>query len=202
VVVGPSGSGKTSIGGVIFGEPAPFWTPEWPNVRPIVDAIAPAGSFDDVTAALGSVGLGTVPTWLRRYPVLSNGEKFRADLARFVVEAPERAIVDEFTSVVDRQIANFGALAFAKAWRRTKGNRVVLLTPHYDVALRPALPGRPRRRGDQGERQWCRFPGHFSSTFTMASGGGKLELLQLCVYFLPLFLASSAALTAARSTGA
>lgn len=133
VVVGPSGSGKTSIGRLIFGEPAPFWAPVWPADLPIIDAIAADGSFDDVTAALGSVGLGTVPTWLRPYPVLSNGEKFRADLARLVVEAPAMAVVDEFTSVVDRQIARFGALAFSKAWKRTKGKRVVLLTPHYDV---------------------------------------------------------------------
>lgn len=133
VVVGPSGSGKTSIGRTIFGDPAPFWEPVWPTGAPIVDAIAPAGDFNDVTAALGSVGLGAVPTWLRPYHALSNGEKFRADLARLVVDAPERAIVDEFTSVVDRQIAKFGALAFAKAWRRTKGRQVVLLTPHYDV---------------------------------------------------------------------
>jgi len=132
VIVGPSGSGKTSIGRQIFGEPAPFWLPEWPDDAPIIDAIAPDGEFNDVTAALGSVGLGTVPTWLRPYPVLSNGEKFRADLARLVVEAPARAIVDEFTSVVDRQIAKFGALAFAKSWRRGSG-QVVLLTPHYDV---------------------------------------------------------------------
>jgi energy-coupling factor transporter ATP-binding protein EcfA2 len=133
VVVGPSGSGKTSIGRQIFGEPAPFWTPEWPADKPIIDAIAPEGDFNAVTGALGSVGLGSVPTWLRPYPVLSNGEKFRADLARLVCDAPERAIVDEFTSVVDRQIAKFGALAFAKAWRRLKGKQVVLLTPHYDV---------------------------------------------------------------------
>jgi ABC-type ATPase with predicted acetyltransferase domain len=72
-----------------------------------------------------------VPTWLRPYPVLSNGEKFRADLARLICEAPASAIVDEFTSDVDRQIAKFGALAFQKAWRRTKGCKVVLLTPHY-----------------------------------------------------------------------
>jgi ABC-type ATPase with predicted acetyltransferase domain len=100
---------------------------------PIIDAIAPAGDFNAVTGALGSVGLGSVPTWLRPYPALSNGEKFRADLARLVCDAPERAIVDEFTSVVDRQIAKFGALAFAKAWRRLKAKKVVLLTPHYDV---------------------------------------------------------------------
>jgi energy-coupling factor transporter ATP-binding protein EcfA2 len=133
VVVGPSGSGKTSIGRAIFGDPAPFWEPVWPADKPIVDAIAPEGDFNAVTGALGSVGLGTVPTWLRPYPVLSNGEKFRADLARLVVEAPDRAIIDEFTSLVDRQIAKFGALAFSKAWKRTKGKQVVLLTPHYDV---------------------------------------------------------------------
>lgn len=133
VVVGPSGSGKTSIGRQIFGDPAPFWAPTWPDDQPIVDVIAADGDFNAVTGALGSVGLGTVPTWLRPYPVLSMGEKFRADLARLVVEAPALSVVDEFTSVVDRQIAKFGALAFQKAWRRTNGCKIVLLTPHYDV---------------------------------------------------------------------
>ena len=53
-----------------------------------------AGDFDAVTGALAAVGLGTVPTWLRPYPVLSNGEKFRADLARLICEAPSRVVVD------------------------------------------------------------------------------------------------------------
>ncbi len=67
VVVGPSGSGKTSIGRQIFGDESAFWTPEWPADAPIVDAIAPDGDFNAVTGALGSVGLGTVPAWLRPY---------------------------------------------------------------------------------------------------------------------------------------
>jgi GNAT superfamily N-acetyltransferase len=134
VVVGPSGSGKTSIGRKIFSTgDAAFWHPQWPLDRPVIDAIAPAGDFDAVTAALAAVGLGSVPAWLRPYAALSNGERFRADLARLVCERPGEAVVDEFTSVVDRQIARFGALAFAKAWRRTKGGNAVLLTPHYDV---------------------------------------------------------------------
>lgn len=132
VVVGPSGSGKTSIGRSAWGAEA-FYTPKWPENEPIIDAIAKGGDFDAVTGALAAVGLGNVPSWLRPYSVLSNGEKFRADMARLVTEAPPRAIVDEFTSVVDRQIAKIGALAFAKAWRRTKGSQVILLTPHYDV---------------------------------------------------------------------
>ncbi|MFQ9868535.1 MAG: hypothetical protein ACLRWP_17470 [Bilophila wadsworthia] len=41
-------------------------------------------------------------------------------------------MIDEFTSVVDRQIARIGASAFAKAWRRT-GGQAVLLSCHYDI---------------------------------------------------------------------
>jgi ABC-type transport system involved in cytochrome c biogenesis ATPase subunit len=128
VVVGPSGSGKTSIGRAI----GPLYAPVWPKNRPIIDAIAPRGSFDAVTGALSAVGLGTVPAWLRPFQVLSNGEQFRANLARLVCEAPELAVIDEFSSVVDRQIARIGAGAFAKAWRRNSG-QAVLLSCHYDI---------------------------------------------------------------------
>lgn len=133
LVVGPSGSGKTSIGEKIFGSPDFIARPVWPAGVPVVEAIAPEASFDAVTGALAAVGLGSVPPWLRPYEALSNGEKFRADLARIVVEAPAKVVVDEFTSVVDRQIARIGALAFAKAWRRT-GGQAVLLSCHHDIA--------------------------------------------------------------------
>lgn len=132
VVVGPSGSGKTSLGGRVFGNAPVYAAPAWPADAPIVDAIGVGADFDAVSGALAAVGLGDVPTWLRPFRVLSNGEQFRATLARIICDAPERVVIDEFTSVVDRQIARMGALAFAKAWRRTSG-QAVLLTPHYDV---------------------------------------------------------------------
>jgi hypothetical protein len=75
----------------------------WPEGVPIIDAVAPDGGWDDVAAALSAVGLGSVPAWLRPFSVLSTGEKFRAELARVVSEAPARVVTDEFTSVVDRQ---------------------------------------------------------------------------------------------------
>lgn len=135
VVVGPSGSGKTSIGKIIFGDNKIYdYNEGWAADKPIIDCIAPGGDFNEVTGALASVGLGDVPAWLRPFRVLSNGERFRAGLARIVCEKPQEIVVDEFTSVIDRQIARIGSQAFQKAWRR--GNptgKVVLLTPHYDI---------------------------------------------------------------------
>lgn len=135
VVVGASGSGKTSIGKQIFGENKIVNLSEgWSSDKPIIDDIAPNRDFNIVTGLLASVGLGDVPAWLRPFRVLSNGEQFRAGLARLICEQPDEVVIDEFTSVVDRQIAKIGAQAFQKAWRRENpAGKVVLLTPHYDV---------------------------------------------------------------------
>lgn len=134
LIVGPSGSGKTSVGRKILGggRIADLYA-GWPDDRPIVDAIAPEGDFNAVTGALASVGLGDVPSWLRPFKALSNGQQFRAGLARAVCASEGDIVVDEFTSVVDRQIAKIGAAAFAKAWRRSAPGRVVLLACHYDI---------------------------------------------------------------------
>ena len=126
LIVGPSGSGKTSIGSKIFKEPIYDLYSGWDKNKPIVDCIAPDGDFNTVTGMLSAVGLGDVPAWLRPFHVLSNGEKFRAGLARLACERPRHAVVDEFTSVIDRQIAKVGAAAFSKTWRRG-GGQIVLL---------------------------------------------------------------------------
>ena len=133
VVVGPSGSGKTSIGRKLSKSRLYNLSRGWPSDKPIIDAIAPSGDFNAVTAALSAVGLGSVPSWLRPYPVLSTGEQFRAGLARLLLSGSSYVVLDEFTSVLDRQIAKIGAAAFQKAWRRHGSRRAILLTPHYDI---------------------------------------------------------------------
>jgi ABC-type dipeptide/oligopeptide/nickel transport system ATPase subunit len=134
LIVGASGSGKTSIGKQFFGTDKLVNLYEgWDSSKPIVDCIAPNGEFNEVTGALSAVGLGDVPSWLRPFKALSNGQQFRAGLARLITEAPDEVVVDEFTSVIDRQIAKIGALAFAKNWRKNQDKKVVLLSCHYDV---------------------------------------------------------------------
>ncbi len=134
LIVGASGSGKTSIGKQFFGVNKVVNLYEgWDSSKPIVDCIAADADFNQVTGALSAVGLGDVPSWLRPFKALSNGQQFRAGLARLITEAPDEVVVDEFTSVIDRQIAKIGALAFAKSWRKNQGKKVVLLSCHYDV---------------------------------------------------------------------
>ncbi len=133
LIVGQSGSGKTSMGKLLMGggKMVDLYG-GWGNT-PIVEEIAPDGDFNAVTGALANVGLGDVPSWLRPFRYLSNGQQFRAGLARLITEAPDEAIVDEFTSVIDRQIAKIGAMAFSKGWRRNKGKKIILLSCHYDI---------------------------------------------------------------------
>lgn len=129
LIVGPSGTGKSSLARALFGTDGT--EPPWPPGA-LIDAIGPAATFDAVTGALAAVGLGSVPSWLRPVGALSTGERFRAGLARLLVERPALAVIDEFTSTIDRRVARIGAAAFAKAWRRGLG-QFVAVTCHDDV---------------------------------------------------------------------
>lgn len=167
LIVGPSGSGKTSIGRQLFGggKIADLYG-GWSSDKPIVEDIAPGGDFNAVTGALAGVGLGDVPSWLRPFHALSNGQQFRAGLARVMSEAPDEVIIDEFTSVVDRQIAKVGASAFGKGWRRNKGKKVVLLACHYDI-IEWLQPDWVFDTGDGSFKKKTQYPSarEFASTF-------------------------------------
>lgn len=131
LIVGPSGSGKSTIARELWGDLVKERC-EWPTDKAIIDAFPAAMSIDQITELLSSVGFSSPPSWRKPYQVLSNGERFRVDLARLLAEAPELAVMDEFTSVIDRQVAQIGAAAVAKTVRNT-GRRFVAVTCHNDV---------------------------------------------------------------------
>jgi len=131
VIVGPSGSGKTTVARQAFGDRmVQHW--DWSSDQSILDGFPAAMGAAEITQLLGSVGFSSPPAWLRPFHLLSNGEQFRVSMARTLAEMPELAVVDEFTSVVDRTVARIGSSAISRTVRRT-GRRFVAVTCHYDV---------------------------------------------------------------------
>lgn len=128
LIVGPSGSGKTTVVRHLYGEPERF---DW-SAASVIDDFPADKSMQDIAAVCQAVGFNTIPAWMRPYSVLSNGEQFRVDLARRLMTDADPIVVDEFTSVVDRQVAKIGSHAVQKFIRRAN-RRFVAVTCHYDV---------------------------------------------------------------------
>jgi ABC-type uncharacterized transport system YnjBCD ATPase subunit/GNAT superfamily N-acetyltransferase len=130
LIVGPSGSGKSTIARELFKEKyhVDF---DWGDAA-VIDDCSPNESIHAVAAAFSSVGFNTIPAWMRTFGQLSNGEKFRVDLARRLLEIPDLIVVDEFTSVVDRQVAKIGSHAVQKHIRKTN-KKFVAISCHDDV---------------------------------------------------------------------
>lgn len=130
-ILGPSGAGKSTVAAEMFGDAVVRgW--DWPSDRSVLDGFPSSLGIKEVVDLLSSVGFSSPPAWMRPYAVLSNGEKFRVDMARTLAEMPDLAVVDEFTSVVDRQVAQVGSSCVAKAVRR-RGRKFVAVSCHYDI---------------------------------------------------------------------
>src|SRR5215831_16338820 len=101
LIVGPSGAGKFSVAKKLFGEqPSKDW-----KALAVVDDFDEKLSIETIASACSAVGFNTIPSWMKPYAVLSTGERFRVELARHLLEDKDPIVVDEFTSVVDRQVA-------------------------------------------------------------------------------------------------
>ena len=128
LIVGPSGCGKSSVMRNVFGDPEQL---SW-NGKSILDDFPQSLTMEQITEACSSVGFNSIPSWMIPYSVLSTGEKFRAELARRIVGDEDIVVFDEFTSVVDRQVAKIGSHAVQKFVRK-KGRKFVAVTCHSDV---------------------------------------------------------------------
>jgi len=130
VIVGRSGTGKTSIAQQLF--PKELIRGFEYKSATVLDDFPENVSVGEITSSLCNVGFASPPDWLKAYEQLSQGEKMRVDIARALCLKQQLIVFDEFTSVVDREIAKVSAFAIAKAVRRT-GKRFVAVTCHYDV---------------------------------------------------------------------
>lgn len=157
LIVGPSGAGKTSVARELFPD-AMVHGFEWPADRSVLDAFPKECGIKTITGALTAVGFGTVPNWLRPFNVLSNGEQFRATVARALADANDLIVIDEFTSVVDRQVAKIASNSVQKAVRRAN-RQLIAVSCHYDIVewLQPDWVFEPHLAAFEW-RSLCRRP--------------------------------------------
>ena len=144
LIVGPSGSGKSTIAHHVFGYAMSGDTP-WPRDRAVIDSIGDLRA-KSITSMFTAVGFSSPPSWIKPLHVLSGGEQFRRNLVRALARGLEQrgheqdedtlplVVFDEFTSVVDRNVAKIGSAAIASAIRQDRiPVRFVGVTCHYDV---------------------------------------------------------------------
>src|SRR3989304_85177 len=114
LIVGPSGSGKSTVARKLFGTHL-YQRKEWPSERAVVDGLGEL-PIKQITGIFTTVGFSSPPSWVKPYHVLSNGEQFRCDLARAISQTgSDGGLVtfDEFTNVVDRNVARVISAAIA-----------------------------------------------------------------------------------------
>ncbi len=142
LVAGPSGAGKTSLlkalarrcpGSRDVGQARFSHSPA------IVDAIARRQTLSEALSILTACGLGEPQLWIRRFADLSDGERFRARLARAISlhlrngEPTGPLLCDEFGSILHRRIAKAIAHNLGKLARR-RGIAVVVAASQEDLA--------------------------------------------------------------------
>lgn len=132
LIVGPSGSGKSTVAHELFGDYLVNGF-EWSHDKSVLDDFPKGMSIKEISGLLSSVGFSSPPSWVRPFHVLSNGEQFRVNMARTLAEQKELAMVDEFTSVVDRTVAKIGSAAIAKTVRQ-RNQKFIAVSCHYDIA--------------------------------------------------------------------
>lgn len=132
LIVGASGTGKTTIAKEVFKEYELFQGFKWEHDS-VLDDFNGDFTAKEITEILSKVGFASPPDWLKPFSVLSNGQKMRVELARLILESDKPFIYDEFTSVVDRQVACIGSAAIQKFVRKSD-KQFIAVSCHYDIA--------------------------------------------------------------------
>ena len=130
LICGNSGSGKSTILRELFGGQKKL---EYDYKKAVISQFT-EWKVEDVCDLLFSVGLSSVPTWLRKPNELSNGERARLDLCKSIYDARngEIVIIDEYTSVVNRACAKSMSFALQR-YARQKDLKFVIASCHYDI---------------------------------------------------------------------
>ena len=130
LIIGSSGSGKTTLAKNMFGDDC--FESKLSMQKCIIDQFPDSMEYNQISKLLTGVGLSSVPCWIRPVYTLSNGQRFRAEVALKLAQNTQYIAIDEWTSVVDRTVAKAMSNAIQKAIRR-ENNSAVFCSCHYDV---------------------------------------------------------------------
>ena len=129
LICGKSGSGKSTILREIYGDVKPI---EYDYSKCVISQF-PRYTEEEACDLLQSIGLSSVPTWLRKPQELSNGERARLDIAKAIYDANGGIIIlDEYTSVVNRSAAKSMSYALQR-YARQKNLKVIIASCHFDI---------------------------------------------------------------------
>ena len=155
-ILGPTASGKSRAIELLRARslllPPPASAEAWPSEEAVISAIAGSHAVSEAAAAaveaaedaealelktaelamerLGCVGLNSMPTWLRPYAALSNGQRARAHVSRALTSG---LALDDFGSTVDARNASVCAAGIARSVRYRGLERVVLASVHEEL---------------------------------------------------------------------
>lgn len=106
--------------------------------KPLIDTVGK--TFNEALELLSRVGLNDAFLFVRCYRELSDGQKYRYRLAKLVESGRQWCIIDEFCSVLDRDMAKIVAFNLQKLARQN-GNAVMAATSHADLFedLKPSV---------------------------------------------------------------
>ena len=96
----------------------------------IIDLVG--DSFSEALNILSKVGLGEARLFIKPYKYLSDGQKYRFQLALMLYKKQKVLCIDEFTSFLDRTNASVVAYNMQKVCRRN-GIKLIVATAHNDL---------------------------------------------------------------------
>jgi len=106
--------------------------------RPLIDTVGK--NLEEGLELLSRVGLNDAFLFVRRYSQLSDGQKYRYQIAKTIESGRQYWVMDEFCSTLDRDTAKIVSFNVQKLARKS-GKAVLVATTHTDLLedLKPSV---------------------------------------------------------------
>lgn len=130
LIVGNSGSGKSSILKEVFNLKEEKGINKNKSIATLIEELGL--TYSEMENVLFSVGLSSIPCWVKPIKILSNGEQARASIAFELSKKKEIYIFDEFTSVLNREVGKIISKNLNTFIKKT-GKKCIIASCHFDI---------------------------------------------------------------------